>query len=380
MKKKKVVIVEDEFLISELYRHYLLNLGHEVLATFSNGTDAIAFFRENTADLVLMDVKLGNSEDGIDTMKKINEFRDIPVVYISGNTEDDNLKRALDTELMAFLSKPIAMDDLDNILGSLKDINSSILYAERIQRAIFPQRKEISRILPGAIFINRPRHLVNGDFCFVSKNRTRNWITAGIGDCAGHGVPAALLSVMSHEMLRSLARRNLEPQEIIRHLNHNIVRNLARVDRSRKLNDYLDLLVFRIEADLQKITIADIRIPYVRYVAETGEMEWHQYEGPRIGGGFILPGQIAIRTYTYKEGDYFFFFTDGIPDLHGGEEGKKLKKEGLMEAIRKIIQQNSSARDIEFDMMLRKWQGGGIAGDDMILLGFSPFEIQKLNP
>ena len=109
MKKKKVVIVEDEFLISELYRHYLINLGHEVLATFTNGTDAIAYFRNNTADLVLMDVKLGNSEDGIETMKQINSFRDVPVVYISGNTEDDNLKRALDTELMAFLSKPVEL-------------------------------------------------------------------------------------------------------------------------------------------------------------------------------------------------------------------------------------------------------------------------------
>jgi sigma-B regulation protein RsbU (phosphoserine phosphatase) len=377
MKKKKVVIVEDEFLISELYRHYLINLGHEVLASFTNGTDAIAYFRDNTADLVLMDVKLGNSEDGIETMKQINSFRDVPVVYISGNTEDDNLKRALDTELMAFLSKPVAMDDLDNILGSLKDINASILYAERIQRAIFPQRKEIAKILPGAIFISRPRHLVNGDFCFIAKNRTRNWITAGIGDCAGHGVPAALLSVMSHEMLRSLARRNLEPQEIIRQLNRNIVRNLARVDRSRKLSDYLDLLVFRIEANEQKITIADLRIPFVRYVAKSDEMEWHQYDGPKIGGGFIQPGQVSIRTFKYQEGDFFFFFTDGLPDLSGGTEGKKMKKEGLLEIIRKIIHQTPSARDIEFDLLLRRWQGGAIASDDMLLLGFSPFEIAK---
>jgi hypothetical protein len=379
MKKKKVVIVEDEFLVSELYRHYLINLGHEVLATFANGTDAIAFFRENAADLVLMDVKLGNSEDGIDTMKKIHEFRDVPVVYISGNTEDDNLKRALDTELMAFLSKPIEMDDLDNILGSLKDINSSILYAERIQRAIFPQRREIARILPDAIFINRPKHLVNGDFCFIAKNKTRNWITAGIGDCAGHGVPAALLSVMSHEMLRSLARKNLEPQEIIRQLNRNIVRNLARVDRSHKLRDYLDILVFRIEVEVQKITIADIRIPFVRYVAATDELEWHQYEGPRIGGGFFLPGQVALRSFQYKEGDFFFFFTDGVQELQGGAKGSKLKKEGLLQAIRRIIDQDQSARDIEFDMFLRKWQGGAVASDDMILLGFSPFNIQKQN-
>jgi len=378
MKKKKVVIVEDEFLISELYRHYLINLGHHVLATFTNGSDAISFFRENTADLILMDVKLGNSEDGIETMKQISTFRDVPVVYISGNTEDDNLKRALDTDLMAFLSKPVSMDDLDNILGSLKDINASMLYAERIQRAIFPQRREIGRILPGAIFISRARHLVNGDFCFIAKNRTRNWITAGIADCAGHGVPAALLSVMSHEILRGLARRNLEPQEIIRQLNRNIVRNLARVDRSRKLSDYLDLLIFRIEVNEQKISIADLRIPFIRYSAAADELEWHQFDGPRIGSGFIQPSQITIRTFSYQEGDFFFFFTDGLPDLMG-KEGKKLKKEGLLEAVKKIIRQTPSVRDIEFDMMLRKWQGSAVAGDDLLLLGFSPFEIQKQN-
>jgi hypothetical protein len=51
----------------------------------------------------------------------------------------------------------------------------------------------------------------------------------------------------------------------------------------------------------------------------------------------------------------------------------------LLQAIRRIINQDQSARDIEFDMFLRKWQGGAVASDDMILLGFSPFNIQKQN-
>jgi hypothetical protein len=54
-----------------------------------------------------------------------------------------------------------------------------------------------------------------------------------------------------------------------------------------------------------------------------------------------------------------------------------MKKDGLLDIIRKIIHQTPSARDIEFDLLLRKWQGGAVAGDDMLLLGFSPFEIQK---
>jgi serine phosphatase RsbU (regulator of sigma subunit) len=377
MKKKKIVIVADRILISEFYHHYLVNLGQEVLATFSDRHAAFEFLKENRADLVLMDSKSGNSENGIETLEHVNVFCDTPVVYVSENSENDNLKGALNSEIFTLKSQHEDMDDVDNILGSLKDINASILYAKRIQRAIFPQRKEISRILPGALFISRPKHIVNGDFCFIVKNRTRNWITAGIGDCAGHGVPAALLSVMSHETLRSLARRNLEPREIICQLNRNIVRNLSRVDRSRKLSDYLDLLVFRIEVNEQIISIADLRIPFVRYVAKNGEIEWHQDDGPRIGSEFIHPEQISTKTFHYQEGDFFFFFPDGLPNLCGGSEGKILKKEGLLEIIRKIIDQTYSARDIEFDFLLRKWQGTSIAGDDMLLLGFSPFEITK---
>ena len=55
-------------------------------------------------------------------------------------------------------------------INSLNDLTDSILYAERIQKAIFPQRQEIHRAFGNSLYLNRPRNIISGDFCFlVSK-------------------------------------------------------------------------------------------------------------------------------------------------------------------------------------------------------------------
>ncbi|MFY8029708.1 MAG: response regulator, partial [Bacteroidia bacterium] len=78
--KKRIVIVEDDFLIQELHKQYIEKMGHEVIAAFSNGEDAVEFFMEHDADLILMDIRLETSLDGIETMKKIHKINEIPVL------------------------------------------------------------------------------------------------------------------------------------------------------------------------------------------------------------------------------------------------------------------------------------------------------------
>ena len=73
MSKKRIVIVEDDLIIMELHRHYVENLGHEVVGTFTSGTEVIEYFKESTADLILMDIRLEDKTDGIETMKQIQE-------------------------------------------------------------------------------------------------------------------------------------------------------------------------------------------------------------------------------------------------------------------------------------------------------------------
>lgn len=117
---KRIVIVEDELIIQEVHIDYLESMGYEVAATFESGEEAIEYFQQNTADLILMDLRLDGSLDGIETMFEIQKSSSIPVVYISGNSEDRNLQRAQMTNMKAFLSKPLNKKALTDVLKNIQ--------------------------------------------------------------------------------------------------------------------------------------------------------------------------------------------------------------------------------------------------------------------
>lgn len=373
--KKKIVIVEDDYIIQELHKHYVENLGHEVIATFESGKDAIEFFKDNNADLILMDIRLEDSLDGIETMKKIQEIRSIPVVYISGNTEDSNFKRAVNTNMKGFLSKPLAPSQLEDIIDSLNDLTDSILYAERIQKAIFPQRHEIHRTFGNSLYLNRPRNIISGDFCFLVSKLKKSEVIGGVGDCTGHGIPAALLSVLSHEILTSNSKKISDLRLIINKLNSSIIRNLSRLDKENRMSDGLDLVLFRVIPNESKIEISGINRPFIHYDAKTQTHHYHKLKGLSIGNYYKSLDEIPLVSFTYSENDYFYFFTDGITDQFGGPNGKKLMKKGLLEFLDKISEMPPLKREIELEIFLRKWQHNLDQTDDMLFIGISPTNI-----
>lgn len=373
--KKKIVIVEDDYIIQELHKLYVSNLGHEVVACFENGWDAIEYFKTNSADLILMDIRLEDSLDGIQTMSKIQEIRSIPVVYITGNTEDANYKRAINTNMKGFLSKPVLPDELENIIDSLNDLTESIIYAERIQQAIFPQRKEIQNVFKNSIYINRPKDILSGDFCFLSPRRKNGDVVGGIGDCTGHGIPAALLSVLSHEILTSNTRKYKELRSIINKLNQSIMRNFSSTHKENTIFDSLDIILFRVKPNESVIEISGIKRPFIHYDSITQKHHYHNLKGQSIGVPINNTDDIPFESIKYAQDDYFYFFSDGITDQFGGPHAKKLMKKGLLECLDNISGLPPLQRQTELDIFLRKWQHHTDQTDDMIFLGISPSNI-----
>jgi CheY-like chemotaxis protein len=372
---KKVVIVEDDFIIQELHKHYIENLGHEVAGCFTSGEEAIDFFSENTADLILMDIRLESSTDGIETMKKINEINTIPVAYITGNTEELNLKRALNTGMKGFYSKPIKPKDLEDIIDSIIDLNESILYAERIQKAIFPQKPEIHRLFHHSIYINRPKDVISGDFCLLVPKKESHLIIGGIGDCTGHGVPAALLSVLCHEIITSNSEKYEDLRKIIFQLNESVIQNLSRLNKNDSVSDGLDLVLFKINPEEKKIDLAGINRPFIHYQAKEQKHNYYKLKGKAIGEPYENDTVVPLLSFDYCDGDYFYFFSDGITDQFGGSESKKLMKSRLLEFLEGSINMPLEAREIEFELFLRKWQGNNKQTDDMIFIGICPSEL-----
>jgi two-component system cell cycle sensor histidine kinase/response regulator CckA len=115
-KKIKVLVVEDERIVAKDIQNTLKNLGYEVVAISSTGEDAIEKSKDQRPDIVLMDIVLKGSIDGIEAAKKIKtEFR-IPIIYLTAYEDSDTLARAKLTEPLGYILKPFEERDLHTTL------------------------------------------------------------------------------------------------------------------------------------------------------------------------------------------------------------------------------------------------------------------------
>lgn len=114
---KKVLIVEDEMIIALLLERMVRNLGHQVIDKVVSGEEAISVVQNKQLDLILMDIRLQGEIDGIEAISRIHEISDIPVIYISGNTDALQQEKIKRTEYVEFLSKPITISDLSRSLN-----------------------------------------------------------------------------------------------------------------------------------------------------------------------------------------------------------------------------------------------------------------------
>ncbi|MDZ7715702.1 MAG: response regulator [Balneolaceae bacterium] len=110
---KKILIVEDELIIALTIEKMVQRLGHQVVGTVTSGEQAVNLVLENTPDLILMDIRLQGELDGIETMEEIRKQTNTPVIYITGNTDEQNKNRVKESDYLAFLTKPISIHDLD---------------------------------------------------------------------------------------------------------------------------------------------------------------------------------------------------------------------------------------------------------------------------
>lgn len=104
-------------IIAMLIERMVANLGHEVLDKVSSGEEAIEKALAQNPDLILMDIRLKGEIDGIDAICKIQEKMNIPVIYISGNSDLAHLEKIETTDYIDFLSKPITQSDLSKSFG-----------------------------------------------------------------------------------------------------------------------------------------------------------------------------------------------------------------------------------------------------------------------
>lgn len=113
---KKVLIVEDDMILMMINKKYIQSLGHQIVAAVTDGESAIKAAKELLPDYILMDIRIEGDLDGIETAEKINEFANIPIIYVSGNSDPKTKERAEKTNMCGFFIKPISVELLKSVI------------------------------------------------------------------------------------------------------------------------------------------------------------------------------------------------------------------------------------------------------------------------
>lgn len=118
--KPQIFIVEDDKLLSFVEERLVKKLGYKLAGKAANGEQAIEKVKEEDPDLIIMDVRLDGSIDGIEAMKEIRKFSSVPVIFLSGDSKDETKSRIQEvSNCVNYLVKPVNADDLRKPLKSV---------------------------------------------------------------------------------------------------------------------------------------------------------------------------------------------------------------------------------------------------------------------
>ncbi|HSV95662.1 MAG TPA: PAS domain S-box protein [Spirochaetota bacterium] len=134
MRKIRVLIVEDETIIALDVKGILKELGYEVADIAATGEAAVEKAASLKPDIILMDILLAGSMDGIEAARAIRRANDIPIIYITANADKATVDRASDTQPYAYLNKPIHERDLYSNIESARVKHRTVIKLRESER------------------------------------------------------------------------------------------------------------------------------------------------------------------------------------------------------------------------------------------------------
>lgn len=157
--KTKILIVEDEMVIAANISLQLNELGFEVTGVVPRGEDALLQIKENTPDIILLDINLKGNLDGIETAQAMQKTHNIPVIYLTANVDDAHFNRAKATHPYGFIAKPFKKLDLQRAI----EITISQVASNSTDSSSLETQNTDSLILSDCIFVRHLNTMVKVD-------------------------------------------------------------------------------------------------------------------------------------------------------------------------------------------------------------------------
>lgn len=245
-------------------------------------------------------------------------------------------------------------------------ITDSIRYARKIQRSILSTQQDFSKYFQDNFALYQPKDIVGGDF-YASFDKDDRIIVAA-GDCTGHGVPGALMSILGSSLLHSIIdyKEEYATDRILNDLRQGVIKTLRQDDNDNK--DGMEIGIVSYQPSNRTLEFASSRLNLVYF--QNGEMFELKGDRRSIGGADDTEHMFEKEVITVQSDTYFYLFSDGLQDQFGGIDKKRLGSRKLKEMLFEIHQKPFAEQKIYLENFIKNWIGNEHQIDDIMVLGF----------
>ncbi|MFA7274225.1 MAG: 7TM diverse intracellular signaling domain-containing protein [Crocinitomicaceae bacterium] len=244
-----------------------------------------------------------------------------------------------------------------------REIIDSINYSKRIQNAIIPSSESFKNKFKDAFVVFQPKDIVSGDFYWcgeskmIDKNGEENECTVfSVGDCTGHGVPGAIISVLG---LRILMATNNHPEihntgDVLNYLNREMSQLFNSEIGEIQIRDGMDIALCAYDKKNQRVFFSGAKNGM--FLVRKGEIM--EYKGDKRGiGSEDGDYSFSFETIDVEKGDRIILTSDGYADQFGGPLGKKMKPRLFREEIEKTFHLPIVEQGQQLHNFLNEWMG-----------------------
>lgn len=109
--KRHILIVEDNKIVALDLRHSLENEGHLITSIEKSFNGVKKSIKTTFPDIAIIDINLGSKENGIEIGKYLHKY-EIPIIYSTSYSDTETINKALETDPVCYLVKPINLQEL----------------------------------------------------------------------------------------------------------------------------------------------------------------------------------------------------------------------------------------------------------------------------
>ena len=226
----------------------------------------------------------------------------------------------------------------------------------------------------------------------MTKKGERLYIVAG--DCTGHGVPGAFMSLLGMSFLDEIIDKENAPRadQILYHLRLHVTESLKQVGEDDEAKDGMDMALLVIDFEVKSVEFSGAYNPCFRVRRLTPEeIKNYQESGTEPADGSMSNGKYLLETinaskmpigissrmnedfvfysWDLEKGISYYLFSDGYIDQFGGENGRKFMKKNFKKLILDIQDYPMTKQKEILDTRLKEWMGSSPQIDDILVMG-----------